>query len=167
MKQPNTRTFLSLNFYEIALYMTWLRNSQDKDSIFQMLLIVPLFFLWILTIRKYISRKSSALQSLSVSAGLHAASSEFFPNQIKLLFKEKSRPFNSLNIASELVRNVAEHLHKVCVTKCHWKKFLLCHAECNTISFQLHISQVKKGFFKYIDEVRKDSWGRKAPWNRR
>lgn len=80
-------------------------------------------FLCILTIRKYISRNSCALQSLPVSAGLHIASSEFLPNQVKQLFKEQSRPFNSLNIANELVRNVAEHLHKLSVTKCHWKKF--------------------------------------------
>lgn len=34
------------DFFEIARYMTWLRNSQDKGSIVQMLLIMPkcLFF---------------------------------------------------------------------------------------------------------------------------
>lgn len=42
-------------------------------------------FLCILTIRKYISRNSSVLQSLPVSAGLDTASSEIFPNQVKQL----------------------------------------------------------------------------------
>lgn len=167
MKQPNTRTFLSLNFYEIALYMTWLRNSQDKDSIFQMLLIVPLFFSGFWPSENTLA-ESQVLYSLYQSLLVYTQQAvNFFLTKLNCCLRKKSRPFNSLNIANELVRNVAEHLHKVCVTKCHWKKFLLCHAECNTISFQLHISQVKKGFFKYIDEVRKDSWGRKAPWNRR